>query len=89
MRRAVPAVSRWSRVINSGIRKGAEMTKAWDKLVKEARESAEWLGSEAEHVFTVPIAGLGESSVSGKTRGEIVTAREKTRALLLAKALST
>ena len=87
--RAAPAVSRWSRVISSGSREGAEMTRAWDSLVKEARESAEWLGSEVEHVFTVPLAGLGESSVSGKTRGEIVTAREKTRALLLAKALST
>ena len=64
------------------------MTRAWDMLVREAREAAEWLGSETEHVFTVPLAGLGEGSVTGKTRGEIVSAREKTRALLLAKALS-
>ena len=86
--RAAPAASRWSKVISSGSREGEEMTRAWDMLVREAREAAEWLGSETEHVFTVPLAGLGEGSVTGKTRGKIVSAREKTRALLLAKALS-
>ena len=39
-------------------------------------------------MFTVPLAGVGEGSVTGKTRGEIVSAREKTRAQLLTKALS-
>ena len=41
-----------------------------------------------DHVFTVPLEGIGEGSVTGKTRGDIVTAREKTRAQLLTKALS-
>ena len=75
-------------MISSGSREGSEMTRAWGILGSEAREAAEWLGSEVDHVFTVPLAGLGEGSVTGKTRGDIVTAREKTRALLLAKALS-
>ena len=39
-------------------------------------------------MFTIPLVGIGEGSVSGDTRGEMVSAREKTRALLLAKALS-
>ena len=64
------------------------MKRAWDTLTREAREAADWLGSEADHVFSVPLAGLGEGSVSGKTRGDIVSAREKTRAQLLTKALS-
>ena len=41
-----------------------------------------------EPVFLTPLTGIGEGSVTGKTRGEIVTAREKTRAQLLNKALS-
>ena len=52
------------------------MKRAWDTLTREAREAADWLGSEADHVFSVPLAGLGEGSVSGKTRGDIVSARE-------------
>ena len=46
------------------------------------------MGIEVEQVFTVPLVGIGEGSITGKTRGEIVTAREKTRAQLLSKALS-
>ena len=64
------------------------MRRAWEILTSEAREAADWLDSEVEHVFSVPIAGIGEGSVTGKTRGEIVSAREKTRALLLTKALA-
>ena len=80
--------SRWSTVLSSGCREGDEMRRAWEILTSEAREAAGWLGAEVEHVFTVPLAGLGEGSVTGKTRGEVVSAREKTRALLLTKALA-
>ena len=38
-------------------------------------------------MFTVSVVGLGEGSVTGVTRGKIVSSREKTCALLLAKAL--
>ena len=65
-----------------------ELRRAWDLLTGEARDSAAWLGSDVEHVFTVQLDGVGEGSVSGKTRGEIVSAKEKTRAQLLNKALS-
>ena len=80
--------SRWSAVLSSGCTEGVEMTSAWDKLTREANEAAEWLGSAVEPVLTVSLKALGEGSVSGKTRGEIVTAREKTRAQLLSKTLS-
>ena len=46
----------------------------------EAVESSELLGREVEEVFQV-------GSVTGGTRGKIVESREKTRALLLSKAL--
>ena len=83
-----PKQSRWSAVLRLGCREGVELTRAWDLLTREAREASEWLGVETEHVFTIPIVGLGEGSVTGKTRGDIVTAREKVRAQLLTKALS-
>ena len=83
-----PKESRWSSVLGSGCREGAELTRAWNMLTKEATEASEWLGVETEHVFTIPLPGLGEGSVTGKTRGEIVTAREKIRAQLLSKALT-
>ena len=54
------------------------MTRAWEILTAEATEAAEWLGTEVEKVFTGSLAGLGDGSVSGKTRGEITSAREKT-----------
>ena len=80
-------MTRWRTVLSSGCKEGVEMRKAWDSLTQEANESAEWLGKEAEEVFTVPVAALGMGSVSGETRGKIVGAREKTRALLLEKSL--
>ena len=46
-----------------------ELTRAWNILTSEAQEAANWLGKDVEHVFTVPLAGVGEGSVTGKTRG--------------------
>ena len=79
--------TRWSAVLNSGCREGLEMTIAWERLTQEARQAYSWLDKEVDQVFTVPVAGLGEGSVTGVTRGKIVSSREKTCALLLAKAL--
>ena len=39
-------------------------------------------------MFTLPITGIGDGSIKGDTRTEIVSARERTRAQLLSKALS-
>ena len=39
--------------MRSGCREGVEMTRAWNMLTSEAREAAEWLGVEIEHVFTL------------------------------------
>ena len=79
---------RWKATLESGCREGDEMRRAWEILTAEAREAAEWLGTEVEKVFTGSLAGLGEGSLSGKTRGEITSARERTKAQLLTKALS-
>ena len=49
-----------------------ELRRAWDQLRLEARDSAAWLGTDVEHVFTVELEGVGEGSVTGKTRGEII-----------------
>ena len=80
--------TRWSKVLSSGCQEGIEMTRGWEVLTKEARETADWLGKDIEKVFSTPLAGLGNGSVSGKTRGDIMSAREKTRSLLMSKALS-
>ena len=83
-----PTASRWSAVLESGCREGVELERAWEILTREARESADWLGTQVDPVFSVPLSGLGDGSVSGNTRGDIVAARERTRAQLLTKALS-
>ena len=75
-------------IFESECREGLELGRAWDILTREARESADWLGTQVDPVFSVPLPGLGDGSVSGNTRGDIVAAREKTRAQLLTKALS-
>ena len=86
--RGAPNGTRWRIVQGSGCEEGTEMVMSWQKLTMEAREAAEWMEREMEPVFTVAVSGLGEGSVSGETRGKIVSAREKTRALLLNKALA-
>ena len=80
--------SRWSVVVNSNCMEGNELKRAWDILTKEVREAESWLDEEKESVFQVPLACLGEGSVSDETRGKIVAARERIHAKLLSKALS-
>ena len=80
--------ARWSVVLNSGCHEGVEMRRVWQKLEREERESADWLDKDMDPVFAGNLEGLGGGSVTGATRGEIVSARERTRALLLAKALA-
>ena len=79
--------TRWRVVLNSGCQEGVEMRQVWQKLGREERESADWLDKDMDPVFAGNLEGLGGGSVTGATRGEIVSARERTRALLLAKAL--
>ena len=64
------------------------MRRAWTTLSREAEQSAEWLNCEVEDIFSTPLSGLGQGSVTGETRGLIVSARERTRAKLLAEALA-
>ena len=57
-------------MLSSGCREGVELRRGWDLLCREAREAAAWLDSDVEQVFTVPVAGIGQGSVTGKTRGD-------------------
>ena len=79
---------RWSKLLSSNCLEAFEVQRAWDLLTAEASKSAEWLGIEIEQVFNVPLIGIGDGSVNGNTRTEIVSARERTRVQLLDKALS-
>ena len=83
-----PVATRWSKVLESGCREGKEMERAWEILTREATEAAQWLGTQVDPVFSTPLPALGDGSVTGKTRGEIVATIEKTRAQLLSKALA-
>ena len=83
-----PTETRWQVTLNSGCQVGVEMKRSWDKLTREAREASHWLDRDVEGVFDVSLEGFGGGSVSGQTRGLIVSAREKTRYLLLEKYLS-
>ena len=74
-------------MLGSGCKEGVEMRRAWEKLTEVETEAREWLGSEVGEVFNVPLAGLGKGSVTGETRKKIISAKEDTLALLLAKAL--
>ena len=78
---------RWSTLLDSDCTEAVELRRAWERPTSEAKLSADYLGIEIEHVFTVELQCLGEGSVSGGTRGEIIAARERTRAKLLSKAL--
>ena len=57
-------------------------------MCAEAGEASEWLGEEVTEVFQVREGGMGCGSVTGETRGNIVEARDKTRAKVLSKALN-
>ena len=51
------------------------------------QRAAEWLNTDVNEVFAVKLEGLGHGSVTGATRSKIVEGVEKTRALVLNKAL--
>ena len=59
----------------------------WERLRVQAREAADWLGTEMEGVFDAEVEGVGDGSISGETRRRIVEAVEKTRSLLLSRCL--
>jgi len=69
---------RWRIVLSSGCSEGAELRRLWERLQREARVSADWLGEEVPGVLNTPVQGVGEGSVSGAIRGRVVQATENT-----------
>ena len=78
---------RWRVVLNSGCSDGDEMRRVWSRLQGEARASAAWLGEEVPAILDTVVQGIGDGSVTGETRGKIVTALENQRSKVLTKAL--
>ena len=78
---------RWQPLIESGCRTGIELVRAWDILEREAKGMADFLGQEVEGVMAVTVDGVGEGRTDGSTRKKLVEQREKTRGLVLGKAL--
>ena len=49
------AASRWSGLLSSGHRDGAELREAWAALQQEAQEAAAYLGETVEGVLADPV----------------------------------
>ena len=84
---AANPAERWRVLLSSGCSEGAEVRRVWERLQREATASAAWLGEEVPSVLTVPVEGIGSGSVSGETRGHLVTALENLRSKVLGRAL--
>ena len=82
-----PAETRWRQVLASDCSMAGEMKRSWESIQQEARHSAAWLQEPVPEVLSTPLAGFGDGSTTGKTRGRVVEAIECTRAKVLAKAL--
>ena len=82
-----PTETRWQTLLESGCPEGIELAHAWDKLQSEARSAANWLDIEIPDIFSTNSEGIGHGSVTGATRGKVVSALEVLRANVLGKAL--
>ena len=78
--------SRWRQLLESDHQDGRELFRTWSYLQGEAKETGDYLGEEVEGVLAREVEGAGCDS-SGTTRQKIQEEREKTRGLLLNKAL--
>ena len=56
-------------------------------LQTEAEQCCTFLGQDLDRHLAVPIQGIGEGSVDGKTRGLVVQQREELRGAILKEAL--
>ena len=68
---------RWQTLLDSGCRAGREFAVSWLRLTEE----------EVEGPLSVPVESTGEESVSGATRGMLISAREVQLGRALAHAL--
>ena len=78
--------SRWRQLLASDHQDGRELSRTWSFLQGEAKEAGDYLGEEVEGVLARGVEGAGCDS-TGTTRQKVQEEREKTRGLLLAKAL--
>ena len=84
---AAEANNRWRRVLESGCLEGRELHRWFEGLQSEARVGGEFLGEDPDPLLSSDLQGLGGSSVSGATRGQVVEARDMLRSRLLTRAL--
>ena len=63
------------------------MRRVWERLQGEATAAATWLGEEVPGVLAVPVEGIGGGSVTGETRGHLVTALENLCSKVLGRVL--
>ena len=71
---------RWRKVLDSGCREGRELKRVWIKINVQAQGAAHWVQEEVPQVLATPLRGLGEGSVTGATRGNIMAAQEELQA---------
>ena len=82
--------TRYQPLVDSENRTDRELSQCWELLVREVKESAEYLGREFEDgLFTALVAGIGQGSTSGATRKAITKAREETRLEVMSLAISS
>ena len=64
------------KVLEYGTQEGEERKRTWCSLTREAREFSEWMDKEVEPVFSQPVEGAGNGSVTGETRRLVMEAME-------------
>ena len=79
---------RWQHLLDSGCRTGRELKVSWEMLQTEAEQCCTFLGQDLDRHLAVPVQGMGEGSVDGKTRRLVVQQREELRGAVLKEALS-
>ena len=62
----------WRPLLESGLRTGEELRRAWDKLQHRGSQMAIYLGEEFEGALAQPVEGAGEGSRDGNTRMAVV-----------------
>ena len=74
-------------MLDSGCKEGKELTRVWGRIRVEVAQCCNFLGEELPLVMATTTKVMGEGSVSGATRGQVVEARENARAKVLDKLL--
>ena len=82
-------MSRWTPLLNSGLRTGEELCQAWEKLQVKGRRMVEYLGEEEELGGTLgtPVEGVGEGNTDGSTRMQVISQLEGLKLKVMVKSL--